>query len=106
MKPICVKCQRFYRAKKNGYYFIEGMPDTGALPGTAEPEKWHPYKVWSGDLWACEGCGHELISGTGRKPSRMAGAGLAGRVRDARGFAVPPDGCRAQRDALGSHGGD
>ncbi len=68
LKPICVKCQRFYRAQRNGFYFIEGMPDKGALPGTAEPEKWHPYKLWSGDLWACEGCGHELISGTGRAP--------------------------------------
>ena len=69
MKPICVKCQRFYRAKKNGFYFIEGMPNqTGALPGTSEPEKWQPYKVWVGDLWECHGCGHELISGTGRGP--------------------------------------
>ena len=71
MKPICVKCQRFYRARKNGYYFIEGMPRAGvkrALPGTEAPEQWQPYKVWVGDLWACEGCGHELISGVGRGP--------------------------------------
>lgn len=69
MKPICVKCQRFYRAKKNGFYFIEGMPTTDeALPGTEAPHHWTPYKIWTGDLWECLGCGHELVSGVGRAP--------------------------------------
>lgn len=66
MKPICVKCHRFYRPKKTGLYFIEGMPDDGAKPGLAEPEKWKPYKLWSGDMWACPDCGAEIISGVGR----------------------------------------
>lgn len=69
MKPICVKCQRFYRMKKAGYAFIEGMPiNNGVQPGTAEPAGWKPYKLWAGDLWECKGCGHQLISGTGSHP--------------------------------------
>lgn len=69
MKPVCVKCQRFYRVKKNGYRFVEGMPkEDGALPGTQEPERWQPYKLWSSDLWECQGCGHQLLSGFGREP--------------------------------------
>lgn len=72
MKPICVKCRRFYRCKKNGFKFIEGMPMGGTglqpLPGTAEPEYWTPYKLWAGDLWECEGCHHELVSGVARVP--------------------------------------
>jgi hypothetical protein len=58
MKPICVKCQRFYRPKCNGIAFVENMP-----MGRAEP-----YKLWVGDLWECLGCGHELISGVGSQP--------------------------------------
>lgn len=69
MKPVCVPCQRFFRIKKSGFYFIEGMPkERQALPGTAEPEKWQPYKLWSGDKWECEGCGATIVSGTGREP--------------------------------------
>lgn len=74
MKPICVPCQRFYRMKKSGRCFIEGMPiadryrDAPIPPGTEAPENWKPYKLWSGDLWECKGCGHQLISGTGVHP--------------------------------------
>jgi len=69
MKPICVPCQRFYRPKKNGVLLLEGMPiGQDVKPGTAEPEKWAPYKVWVGDLWECEGCGHETIAGVPSLP--------------------------------------
>jgi len=69
MKPICVACQRFYRAKKNGFFFIEAMPTVSDAPaGTAAPEAWKPYKLWSGDLWECKGCGHQLVSGAGSEP--------------------------------------
>lgn len=74
MKPVCVPCQRFFRMKKSGFYFTEGMPvgttrgTTRALPGTAEPERWKPYKVWSGDRWECEGCGASILSGFGASP--------------------------------------
>ncbi len=66
MKPICVPCHRFFRPKQTGIYFIEGMPEYKALPGNAEPDKWKPYKLWSGDLWECPDCGAQIISGTGR----------------------------------------
>lgn len=66
MKPICVPCQRFFRMKKSGFYFLEGMPrGNDVLPGTVDAASWKPYKVWAGDLYGCEGCGAEIISGTG-----------------------------------------
>jgi len=69
MKPICVQCQRFYRPKKNGFTFIEGMPRQGnPIPGTLQSDQWVPYKIWRGDLWECQGCGHQIISGTGLTP--------------------------------------
>jgi len=68
MKPICVPCQRFYRPKKNGFSFVEGMPINNAKPGKANADKWRPYKLWSGDLWECPDCGHQIISGTGHTP--------------------------------------
>ena len=71
LKPICVTCQRFFRMEKCGFYFIEGMPKTDSpQPGKAEPESWKPYKLWVGDMWKCQGCGAEIIVGTGR--SRIA----------------------------------
>ena len=69
MKPICVDCKRFYRVKKNGFFFIEGKPKRNdAQPGTAEPDQWEPYKLWAGDLWECQGCGSQIVSGTGFQP--------------------------------------
>jgi hypothetical protein len=71
MKPICVKCERFYRPKANGTPFVEMMPTGGserAEPGTSDRDSWTPYKLWMADLWECHGCGHELIVGAGRDP--------------------------------------
>lgn len=73
MKPICVPCQRFYRPKKNGFYFMEGMPcavaSDGDVPlGTERPDLWKPYKLWSGDLWRCQGCGAEIVVGVAHRP--------------------------------------
>ena len=67
LKPACPKCQRFFRPKLNGYFFLEGMPN-GMAPGhtpsgTEAPEYWKPYKLWCGDLWECQGCGAEIIIG-------------------------------------------
>lgn len=69
-KPVCVKCQRFYRPKKNGYIITEMMPKDGFLvpPGTEAPERWQPYKLWRGDLWHCLGCGHEIVVGFAGHP--------------------------------------
>jgi len=63
----------FFRPKKNGISFIEGMPigspgEGYPKPGMEEPEKWKPYKLWVGDLWVCKGCGAEIIVGTGLNP--------------------------------------
>jgi hypothetical protein len=71
MKPICVKCARFYRMKKGGFYFVEGMPRDGtrrAESGIEHDAEWKDYKLWVGDLWHCLGCGHELISGVAFQP--------------------------------------
>lgn len=69
LKPICLKCARFYRPKQNGLYFREGMPDhPDAKPGIEHDAQWSDYKLWSGDLWICPGCGHLLIEGVGREP--------------------------------------
>lgn len=69
MKPICVPCQRFFRVTKTGFYFIEGMPiGNGVAPGTQEPDRWQPYKLWVGDKWECEGCGSVILSGFGSAP--------------------------------------
>lgn len=72
-KPICVPCQRFFRPKKNGCYFIEAMPIGTAdghrvLPGKAEPENWKPYKLWCGDLHECQGCGAQIVVGHANSP--------------------------------------
>ncbi len=71
MRPICVKCQRFYLPERNGAPLLEQMPDNdkpGPLAGTIEAHRWHPYKLWMGDLWICEGCGSEIVVGVGTKP--------------------------------------
>jgi len=64
MKPICMKCKLFYKPKKNGVAFIEGMPTGSGFPRPG----WKPYKLWEGDLWECKGCGHEIIVGVGAEP--------------------------------------
>ena len=77
MKPVCVKCQCFYRPKKNGYIFMEMMPIFGASDevqppeerrGTKAPHLWQPYKLWRGDLWACPECDHETVVGVAWEP--------------------------------------
>lgn len=69
LRPICVPCHRFYRPEKNGVYFLEGYPiNNNAKPGIEQAELWKPYKLWAGDRWRCEGCGHLLISGVGHSP--------------------------------------
>jgi hypothetical protein len=63
-KPICVKCKRFYKPKKNGIFALEQMPKAnGAKPGLEDEENWEPYKIWRADLYKCEGCNHEIVDG-------------------------------------------
>jgi hypothetical protein len=70
LKPICVKCRRFYRPLKNGLYFREGMAAgvQRADPGIENDAQWTDYKLWSGDLWRCLGCGSQIIVGVGLRP--------------------------------------
>ena len=69
IKPVCVKCQRFFRIKKNGRYALEMMPTHNeAPPGTAEPGMWKPYKLWRADEWECRGCGATIMVGFAPQP--------------------------------------
>jgi hypothetical protein len=73
MRPICVPCKRFFRIKKSGFAFTEGMPMSDqsgrvARPGTLEADRWRPYKVWMADLCECPGCGARILSGFGMEP--------------------------------------
>jgi len=69
MKPVCVKCHRFFRCIKSGFYFTEGKPIANDVrPGIDEADKWEPYKIWSGDKFECEGCGAVIVSGFGMSP--------------------------------------
>ena len=71
-KPICMKCHRFFKPHKTGFWFIEGMPKVNlAEPGLASPEKWVPYKIWHGDIWKCQGCDATIIVGTGYEPAAI-----------------------------------
>lgn len=56
MKPICAKCEMFFYPKKCGTAFVENFADQ------------KPYKLWMGDLWECNGCGSQVISGVGQRP--------------------------------------
>jgi hypothetical protein len=73
MKPICVPCERFMRPKKNGFYFIEGMPHSHPTETWDEKQGkgstgWSPYKIWVGDLWECPTCKTQTVSGVARIP--------------------------------------
>ena len=50
--PICVQCAREMRCRKNGYFFKD-------YEGAA---------IWSGDMYACEGCKAQVVVGVGREP--------------------------------------
>jgi hypothetical protein len=55
MKAVCVNCQTELRPKQNGVYVIE-MASFG------------PSKFWHADLWACPGCGFEIVGGFASQP--------------------------------------
>ena len=70
-KPVCVPCRRFFRIKRSGRAFIEGMPAPGETrppPGPGRPGLWQPYKVWAADLWECPACGTQILCGFGMAP--------------------------------------
>jgi hypothetical protein len=69
LKPICVKCGRFFKPKRNGVYVLEQMQRVnGAAPGLENSDSWRPYKLWHADLYEWHGCGTELVTGFGFGP--------------------------------------
>lgn len=64
-KPVCVKCRLFYRPKRNGVAWEEGMPGPGPIHNE---DGWTSYKLWRADLWECRGCGNEIIVGHADRP--------------------------------------
>lgn len=67
MLPVCAKCKIFFHPKKNGIYFEEGMPVVHSTD-SVEETIWESYKLWSGDLYECRGCGAEIVVGFGAQP--------------------------------------
>lgn len=73
-KPVCVKCKKFYRMKRSGLQWTEGMPLMSQNPGSSpstdkfEVAGWTGYKVWMSDLWECQGCGGQILCGHGASP--------------------------------------
>jgi hypothetical protein len=70
-KPVCVRCQRFFRPYRNGAYVLENKPKEGRQQpkGTEAPQMWEPYKVWMCDTWVCNGCGEVIAVGFAQKPT-------------------------------------
>lgn len=62
-KPVCVKCGKFFRVKKNGVAIEEGMPS-----GPVDDTLWEPYKLWNADLWECKTCGFQMVTGFAKQP--------------------------------------
>jgi hypothetical protein len=55
--PICVACARETRCKKNGYFFKD----------------YQTAAIWSGDMYECPNCKHQVVVGVGREPVEFAG---------------------------------
>lgn len=68
MKPVCLKCRKMLRVKRNGVCIEEGRPIGRPLKeGKPDPdveESWAPYKLWMGDVWECLTCGLEVVIAT------------------------------------------
>jgi hypothetical protein len=69
-KPVCVRCQRFFRPHRGGAHVLEKKPKGGVQQpqGTEAPKMWEPYKVWMCDTWMCKGCGTVIAVGFGQIP--------------------------------------
>jgi len=64
LKPVCVKCNLFYRPEINGQAVLENMPNPSYHTSSPANEAgWYPYKLWIGDRWKCRGCGSEIVIG-------------------------------------------
>src|ERR1051325_8431565 len=65
---VCPPCGRFYKTKRNGVSVEEGMPLGRRAPDGTYPEGWQGYKLWSADLFECEGCGAQVVAGFAERP--------------------------------------
>ena len=63
MMLVCPTCGRFYKTKKVGVTVEEGMPLGRRDADGSYPEGWQGYKLWSADLFECEGCGAQVVAG-------------------------------------------
>lgn len=62
----CPKCRLFLHVKQNGVCVEEGFP---VKPAEGDkPAEWAGYKLWEADLWECEGCGFQLVTGFAKLP--------------------------------------
>lgn len=57
--PVCVKCRVVMRIKKTG-------ADVEMMFGGEDSAK--GYQIWSADIFSCQTCGSEVLSGFGPKP--------------------------------------
>ena len=57
MKLLCVRCRVEFRPKQNEVKVVEMF--------NSPPR---PYRIWEADLWACPGCGTEVVDGFARAP--------------------------------------
>ena len=55
--PTCVQCQVGFDRIKSGIFLVEMFND---------PPR--PYKVWHADLWECQKCEEQIVSGYGQGP--------------------------------------
>jgi DNA-directed RNA polymerase subunit RPC12/RpoP len=60
--PVCVKCGREFKIKKNGVMVLETTGPTG-----------DPYKIWNTDLWECPKCYFQILHGYGSNPVAYQG---------------------------------
>jgi len=59
LRPICVKCQKEYKVKKQGVITELMTTFSGKLTS---------FELYDSDLWECPVCGHQIIGGFGQLP--------------------------------------
>lgn len=70
MRPVCAACMVEMHPKKNGV-------------AVAYQANGCTYGVYLADLWTCDGCGHEIVTGFGNRPVAEVGLGHETGITDA-----------------------
>lgn len=60
VRPVCVPCMKEFKPLKNGVV-VEDVAD----------------RLWAADLWECQGCGAQVITGFSREPVAASWQGPA-----------------------------